>query len=49
MITLDLQKFDENKIYTDSDFVEINGKHVMTFRGCQVNFYLPNFTQNRKM
>ncbi len=43
-----MQKFDENEIMTDSNFIETNGSHVMPFRGCQLNFYVPNFNANRK-
>ncbi len=43
------QKFDENKIMTDANFINSNGTHIMPFRGCQLNFYLPNFNINRKI
>lgn len=44
-----MQKFDENKITTDANFIDTNGTHIMPFRGCQLNFYLPNFNKNRKI
>ena len=43
-----MQKFDENKITTDANFIDLNGTHIMPFRGCQLNFYVPNFNANRK-
>lgn len=43
-----MQKFDENKIMTDANFINSNGTHIMPFRGCQLNFYVPNFNANRK-
>ncbi len=44
-----MQKFDENKIMTEANFINTNGTHIMPFRGCQLNFYLPNFNKNRKI
>lgn len=44
-----MQKFDENKIMTDANFINSNGTEIMPFRGCQLNFYLPNFNKNRKV
>ena len=44
-----MQKFDENKIMTEANFIETNGTHIMPFRGCQLNFYLPNFNKVRKI
>lgn len=34
---------------TEANFINTNGTHVMPFRGCQLNFYLPNFNKNRKI
>jgi hypothetical protein len=44
-----MQKFDENKIMTDANFINTNGTNIMPFRGCQLNFYLPNFNKSRKV
>lgn len=44
-----MQKFDENKVMTDANFINTNGTNVMPFRGCQLNFYLPNFNKTRKI
>jgi hypothetical protein len=44
-----MQKFDENKVLTDANFINTNGTHIMPFRGCQLNFYLPNFNKARKI
>ena len=43
-----MQKFDENKITTDANFIDLNGTQIMPFRGCQLIFYVPNFNANRK-